>query len=88
MASSVVVKQSKFFIDGLEGAYVWDEHWVSVGHKKYRQPKVDEWVDGWQRCLENIHLNFVVYHKSDADRETAKQNTVDPPRHRPASCWV
>jgi hypothetical protein len=58
MASSVVTKQTKLFVDGCEGSYVWDEHLVSVGNKKVRQPKLDQWVDGWQRCLENISLNF------------------------------
>lgn len=58
MASTAIVKQNKFFVDGLEGSYVWDEHYVSVGSKKVRQPKVHEWVDGGMRCLENIVLNF------------------------------
>lgn len=72
MASHTVVKQSKFFVDGLEGAYVWDEHFVSVGNKKVRQPKVDQWVEGAQRCLENLELNFNVRPREAADLQTKK----------------
>lgn len=58
MVSSKVTKQTKLFVDGLEASYVWDDNFISVGSKKVRQPKMDQWVDGWQRCLENTVLNF------------------------------
>ena len=58
MVSSVVSKQSKSFVDALEGSYVWDQNQVSVANKRVRQPKTDEWLEGWMRCLENIALNF------------------------------
>jgi hypothetical protein len=76
MCSQTVIKRSPFFVDGLEGAYVWDEHFVSVGNKKVRQPKVDEWVDGAQRCLENLELNFNVRPREAADAQ-AKQIHAD-----------
>lgn len=56
--TSQVTKQSKSMIDALESSYVWDAHHVSVSNKHIRQPKSDEWVDGWMRCVENIALNF------------------------------
>lgn len=58
MASQSVIKRTKLFVDGLEGSYVWDENLVSVGNKKVRQPKVNQWLEGTQRGLENIVLNF------------------------------
>ncbi len=58
MASHEVVKQTKRFVDSLEGSYVWDENYVSVGNKTVRQPKFDQWLEGWQRCQENIVRNF------------------------------
>lgn len=58
MASSAIIKQSKFFIDGCEATYAWDPNFISVGNKKIRQPVINEWVDGAQRCLENLVLNF------------------------------
>jgi len=58
MASHSKIKQTKLFVDGLEGSYVWDENLVSVGNKKVRQPKVNQWLEGLQRDLENIVLNF------------------------------
>lgn len=76
MASHELRKPSKFFIDGLESAYVWDDHLVSVGNKRVRQPKADEWTEGAQRCLENIHLNFCADHKSDAERERDDQDNA------------
>lgn len=81
MASQVVIKHSKFFVDGIESAYVWDDNLVSVGHKKFRQPKVDEWVDGAQRCLENIDLNFCSTSLTDRTGSTV-------PQFRPASAWT
>lgn len=61
-------KQTKLFIDGLEGSYVWDENYVSVGNKTVRQPLFDQWLDGWQRCLENIVLNFCAGRPTEAER--------------------
>lgn len=58
MASSIVIKQHSFFINGCEASYAWDANFVSVGSKKTRQPVMNEWVEGAQRCLENIVLNF------------------------------
>ncbi len=58
MVSALVSKQSKAFVDALEGSYVWDANQVSVANKRVRQPKADEWLEGWMRCLENIALNF------------------------------
>lgn len=69
MASALVKKQTGLFIDGLESSYVWDEHLISVGSKKVRQPKADQWVDGWQRCLENMLLNFSAGQESTAERD-------------------
>ncbi len=58
MVSPTVTKQSRHFVDGCETSYVWDKNLVSVGNKKMRQPLSDQWIDGWQRCLENAVLNF------------------------------
>ncbi len=68
MASHTVVKQTKYFVDGLEGSFVWDENYVSVGNKTVRQPKFDQWLDGLQRCQENIVLNFFAGQKTQADK--------------------
>jgi hypothetical protein len=81
MASHVVDKQSKFFLDGLQSSYVWDEHPVSVGNKKHRQPKANmELVEGAQRCLENLVLNCWAKQKSRAEREAdaAKMKAKTP----------
>lgn len=58
MASHSKIKQTKLFVDSLEGSYVWDDNLVSVGNKRVRQPKVNQWLEGLQRDLENIILNF------------------------------
>lgn len=77
MVSAAVTKQTKLMVDGLEGSYVWNEHLVSVGNKLVRQPKSDQWVDGWQRCLENTVLNFCT------QPEPAKAAPSPPPqKHR------
>lgn len=75
MVSSVVTKQSKAFTDALQSSYVWDEHFVSVGNKKTRQPKTNEWVEGWMRCLENIALNFCAGQPSDDERELQRRRS-------------
>lgn len=67
MVSPIVTKRTKLFIDALEGSYVWDENFVSVGNKKVRQPKTDQWLEGWMRCLENLVLNFCAGQLSDED---------------------
>lgn len=69
MASHAVVKQTALLIDGFEGSYVWSPNYVSVGNKTVRQPLFDQWLDGWQRCVENIILNFCAGQKSDFDRD-------------------
>ncbi len=69
MASHSIVKQTKLFVDALEGSYVWDAQYVSVGNKTVRKPRFDEWLDGQQRCLENIMLNFCAGQKSEAEKE-------------------
>ena len=65
-------KQTKLFIDALEGSYVWDTNYVSVGNKTVRQPLFDQWLDGWQRCLENIVLNFCAGKPTDAEKAAKK----------------
>lgn len=78
--------QDDFLLDGLESAYVWDDHAISVGSKKVRQPKADEWTDSAQRCLENLWLNAFAGRQSDADIET-KKNTSAIPEYRPPSVY-
>ena len=65
-------KQTKLFVDGLEGSYVWDTNYVSVGNKTVRQPLFDQWLDGWQRCLENIILNFCAGKPTEAERSAKR----------------
>jgi len=77
MASHVVVKQTKLFVDGLEGSYVWSPNYVSVGNKTVRQPAMDQWLDGWQRCLENLVLNFLAGQRSEAEREAMKKKAKE-----------
>lgn len=69
MVSHAKKKQSKLFVDSIEGSYVWDENLVSVGNKKFRQPRSDEWTEGLMRCVENIYANFCSLKLSDAERE-------------------
>ncbi len=82
MASHEVVKQTKRFVDSLEGSYVWDDNYVSVGNLTVRQPKFDQWLEGWQRCQENIVLNFCIGKDSDAkraEREAIARKAARPP---------
>lgn len=74
--SAAVTKQSKSFVDSLEGSYVWDAHVVSVANKRVRQPKADEWLEGWMRCLENIALNFCLV---NAPRSGPRYQGAQPP---------
>lgn len=72
MASLAVVKRTKLFVDACEGSYVWDENLVSVGNKKVRQPKVNQWLEGQQRCLENTVLNCFAGKRTADDEERRK----------------
>ncbi len=73
MVSHAKKKQSKLFVDSVEGSYVWDENLVSVSNKKVRQPRSDEWTEGLMRCLENISANFCALKITDAEREQREQ---------------
>ncbi len=90
MASQAVTKQTKLFIDACEGSYVWDPNYVSVGNKTVRQPQFDQWLDGLQRCLENIVLNFVTGKLSPSDKEARQQAQREKQGHRIAmpSSWL
>ena len=79
MVSSVVTKTTKLFLDALEGSYVWDENVVSVGNKKVRQPRDDQWLEGWMRCLENIALNFSAGQIRPADAKPREAQAYDVP---------
>jgi hypothetical protein len=57
MASSGLTLD-RFFADGLEFGYVWDELSVSVGNKQMRRPKKDGWYEHAQNCLEYLEANF------------------------------
>ncbi len=72
-----IPKQTKLFVDGLEGSYVWSPLYVSVGNKTFRQPQFDEWLEGFQRCLENIALNFCSGQRTDQDREQARRKALE-----------
>jgi hypothetical protein len=82
MASHALVKQTKLFVDGCEGSYVWDPNYVSVASKTVRQPLFDQWLDGWQRCLENIVLNFCAGQKTAQER-IAQRRRVMPRGQKP-----
>lgn len=60
--------QDKFFVDGLEAGYVWDEHMVSVGSKQIRKPKKDGWYEHGMNCLEYLECNFGGAPKVKRDR--------------------
>ena len=51
------------------------ENLVSVANKKVQQPRYDQWHEGWQRCLENLALNFFVNQRSDAEKELAAKRS-------------
>lgn len=85
MASHSVVKQTKLFVDGCEGSYVWSPNYVSVGNKTVREPLFDQWLDGWQRCMENIVLNFCAGQitendRSERDRRLREEQSLQGPR--------
>lgn len=77
MASHVVVKHSNALVDGCEGSYVWSPNNVSVSNRLVRQPLFNEWLDGWQRCLENIVLNFFAGQMSQQERDALTKKTRD-----------
>lgn len=80
--SKDVTKQSKSMVDSLEGSYVWDANFVSVSNKIVRQPKSDQWLDGWMRCLENLVLNFCTIKTpkhSSSRSDYAPQRRLDSP---------
>lgn len=77
MASHAVVKQTKLLVDGLEGSYVWSSNYVSVGNKTVRAPLFNEWLDGWQRCLENLVLNFLAGQMSQQERDALTKKARD-----------
>lgn len=77
MASLAKVKQTKLFVDACEGSYVWDENLVSVGNKKVRQPKVNQWLEGQQRCLENIILNCFAGKETEDEKRQRRQKTAE-----------
>lgn len=93
MASHVIVKQHQSFINGCEGSYCWDANYVSVGSKKIRQPIINEWVDGSQRCLENLILNFGSQ-KTRAEIEVESEKGSSDGRwtgratYKPPSAWT
>ena len=62
-----------FLADGFEAGYVWDEHFVSVGSKQIRKPKKDGWFEHGQNCAEYLELNFGAGHKTQEERERARQ---------------
>lgn len=69
MASTQVVKQTKLFVDAIEGSYVWDENLVSVSNKKVRQPRQDDLIEGSMRCLENLVSNYCALQITDAEKD-------------------
>lgn len=73
MASHVLVKQTKLFVDSCEGSYVWGQNYVSVAHLSVRQPLFDQWLDGWQRCLENLVLNFCAGQRTQAEQQQRRR---------------
>mgnify|MGYP001579975353 CR=1 FL=1 len=71
---------------GGEANYCWDENKVSVGSKKWRQPKANEWIDSSQRCLENIYQNFFGEKLSDYEKDR-KKNLAPKPAKARRSRW-
>lgn len=87
MASNSVEKYTQLLVSGCEASYVWSDNDRSVGNKLTRHPRADEWVDGWQRCLENIYLNFLSDTKSDADTDREAREEKPVKSYRRASMW-
>lgn len=70
----------EFLADGDEAGYVWNEHEVSEGSKKYRMPKKDGWYEHGQNCKEYLELNF-----GSAPVKPKEERPAAP--YRPASVW-
>lgn len=87
MASNTVEKYTTLLVSGCEASYVWAETDRSVGNKLTRHPRADEWVDGWQRCLENIYLNFMSGATSDADADRARLEEKPATPYRRKGMW-
>jgi hypothetical protein len=77
MASLAKVKHTRLFMDSAEGSYVWDENLVSVGNKKVRQPKVNQWLEGQQRCLENIVLNCFAGKETEDEKRQRRRESAE-----------
>jgi hypothetical protein len=60
-------EEDDFLADGCEAGYVWDEHEVSVGSKKFKKAKKDGWYEHAENCLEYCELNF------GADKDTQEE---------------
>ncbi len=91
ITNQIMTKHTQLLIDGCEAAYTWEDGLVSVGNKKVQQPKNNEWIEGWQRCIENIYLNFIGDRKSDAEKDAlAKQANENEQRreYRRPSTWT
>lgn len=71
--------QWSFLADGDEAGYVWNEHMVSEGSKKYRVPKKDGWYEHGQNAKEYLELNF--------GSEPVKAEEPAPAPYVPASTW-
>ena len=56
--SPTLTESWRFYADGCEAGYVWDEHMVSVGSKQIRKPKKDGWYEHGQNVAEYLELNF------------------------------
>ncbi len=78
MASSGLTLD-RFFADGLEFGYVWDELVVSVGNKQMRRPKKDGWFEHAQNCLEYLEANF--------GSEPPEKPAPPSKPYRPTSAW-
>lgn len=85
MASIETVKRTGYFIHGCESSYVWDENLVSVGNKRVQQPRYDQWLEGWQRCLENLVLNFCAGKPTQEELAARKKQPTAP--YKPVSAW-
>jgi len=71
--SSSGMTLDRFFADGLEFGYVWDELTVSVGNKQMRRPKKDGWYEHAQNCLEYLEANFGTLGSKKKEREPVRR---------------
>lgn len=81
-ASSEGVTYSPFMSRMCLGGLTWDEHEVSVGRNKVRQPREDGWFDHANRSLVAIELNFGLALDWQRERDRLKKNHA-PPRPIP-----